>query len=212
MSSDDLVDCEARTTILNLCSTLQLHPRIILMLGEPGYGKSANLDDFKERSVGVFLLRPYKSWNALRIFKNLLKIVSPKSAYDGNELYDIIQELISAINKMKRIPVIILDEAGKVPYAAFPHFQELFDSTKGRASYIFSGPPYVERNIKKAIKADYNNMAEFRRRINEKILLPRPKPHELAALCHKRGIADEKWIEETVQECETFSQMEDEIE
>lgn len=207
-----LVDSRSRTLITNLCKTLLQIPRVILLLGEPGYGKSANLEDVASQEPSLYIIRPYKSWKVLRIFRTLLQKLAPKhAAVRSNDMYDIMQAICSTINKMKTIPCICFDEAGKMPLDSYAHVQELFDLTKGRASYIISSPGYVERKIQKAIKADAASLKEFRRRINEKIELPEPLPHELAEMCKKHGITDLEWINSKVTECETFSDMLNEI-
>jgi Cdc6-like AAA superfamily ATPase len=210
-NSKTLVDSNGRDLVTNLCKSLSRYARVILLLGEPGYGKSAYLDEAEIKQKRVYVVRVYKSWTMLRIFTTLLQKLSPRSSLSTNDIYEIIQSISSVINKMKNIPVIVIDEAGKFPRNGFAHLQELLDYTKGRASYIISGPPYVERNIQKAIKADYSSLKEFRRRINEVIALPSPEPHELAAICELEGITDLKWIEEKVVQCQTFSDIENEI-
>jgi hypothetical protein len=180
-----LVNSNGSGLVTNLCKSLSRYPRVILLLGEPGYGKSTYFNEAEVKQKRVYVVRVYRSCTMIMIFRSLLQKLSPKAFLSTNDLYDIIRSISSVIKKMKNTPVIVIDEAGKFPRNGFTHLQKLMDFTKDRASYIISVPPYVERNIQK-------NLKEFHRRINEVVALASPDPHEFAAICELKYLRKRK--------------------
>lgn len=211
MDPKEIVQCRGRTITFNLCDRLKKHPRVILLLAEPGIGKTTYLNEYQSKNSGVYLCTIGRSFKPVHILTTLLKIINPKVNLVDPSTYNVMRELVETINCFKRHPLIIFDEAGKIKPAGFSLMQELFDETKGRASYVIAGPPYVDRNIQRAIRKDINGMQEFRRRINDMLELPYPNPSELAALLPQFGITDRDWIESKCGSCRTFDMLLNEI-
>lgn len=181
-------DCAA---VFETCNKARKRHLMAGLLADTGMGKTTALTAYAA-SKNTFYVCYDKSMNAKQFFASLLKEMGV--GFDGS-VHDTINTICSEVNALEE-PLIIIDEAGKIPHQILMHLHSLRDKTNRNCGIVLAGMPYFQTNLIKKVEKGIEGYGEFYRRINLWNTLEGLTRNEMEAICKQYGITDESRIRE----------------
>lgn len=182
------VDFEA---VLKLCDTAREHHLMIGLTGDTGTGKTTATREYAKRD-GVTRVSYEKSMNPRLFFVMLLREMGVD--HEGN-IHDMINKVADTLNEIQA-PLLIIDEAGKMPHAMILHLHDLREKIKDHAGIVLAGMPYFKTNLQKFASKGKEGCSEFFRRVNLWHTLEGLSAGEARAICQASGIKDPERLRE----------------
>lgn len=182
------IDFEA---VFKACDTARRYHLMIGIIGDTGTGKTTSITEYSKKK-NVFRISYEKSMNPRLFFSALLGRLGVD--YEGR----VYSEIDMAADLLKRMdnPLLIIDEAGKIPHALFLHLHDLRERTKDSAGIVLAGMPYFKSNLQKFSNRGKEGCSEFLRRINIWHELQGLSRDESASVAKRYGITEPEQLKE----------------
>lgn len=177
--------------VFRLCETARRHHLMIGLIGDTGTGKTTATKAFALKR-NVIRIVYEKSMNPRIFFSSLLKLMNID--FEGR-VYSEVDMIGDLLNRMDN-PLLIIDEAGKIPHALFLHLHDLRERTKDNAGIVLAGMPYFKSNLQKLANRGKEGCSEFLRRINIWHELEGLSTKEAKAVITANGIDDPERLNE----------------
>lgn len=125
--------------VMKLCETAREHKLMIGLIGDTGTGKTTALNAFAY-SKNVYKVSFEKSMNPRQFFKSLLREI-------GIDFDDNVNSMIGRVAQelnMKKSPLLIIDEAGKITHPVMLYLHDLREKTMLNCGIVLAGMPYFK--------------------------------------------------------------------
>ncbi|WP_315814067.1 AAA family ATPase [Paraflavitalea speifideaquila] len=142
-NKEPLFNTADHLAIKKLCSTARKNRLMIGLTGDTGMGKTRSLESIK-RGRNTFYIVYKKTMNARQFLCTILKELG--IVFEGNK-YDMVNRIAEELNVLTS-PLLIIDEAGKLPHTVMQYLHDLRDYTINNCGIVLAGMPYFEENLK----------------------------------------------------------------
>ena len=168
----------------DLCSSARNNSLMIGLIADTGMGKTTALTSYSHQTKNTFYISYDKTMRARQFFAALLKEMAIQ--FDGN-LNEMVNRISDELNLMDA-PLVIVDEAGKIPQQMILYLQVLKDKTHLSCGFVLAGMPYFKSNLIKLANKQKEGYAEFLRRINIWHELEGLNREEIKFICNQEGV------------------------
>lgn len=177
--------------VFKACETARLHHLMIGLIGDTGMGKTTSITAYSKKR-NVIRISYEKSMNPRLFFSVLLKKLG--ADFEGRVYSEI--DMVTDLLKRMDNPLLIIDEAGKIPHTLFLHLHDLRERTKDDAGVVLTGMPYFKSNLQKFSNRGKEGCSEFLRRINVWHELQGLSRAESIEVAKDHGITDPEQLKE----------------
>jgi len=168
-----------------MCFTARHNSLMTGLIADTGMGKTTAITNYSHRTKNTFYVSYDKTMKPRQFFAALLKEMAIQ--FEGN-INEMVNRIADELNVMDT-PLIIIDEAGKIPHTMILYLQVLRDKTYLSCGYVLSGMPYFKSNLIKLANKQREGYAEFLRRINIWHELEGLSRDEIKFICEQSGIS-----------------------
>ncbi len=179
-----------------------------------GSGKTTAVAEYYFEHKNVVYVKVGQSYSNKRVIHELILIISGERPAESTNLYNsmrILERLLLENKSEKKL--IIIDDAAKLSSVGFGLFHELRDYTESCTGIVFIALPIFQENLKRWI-ATKQGIGEFYRRVQSwhEVEIPKLTKPEKISFCHLHEVTDPGLIDQFVNDCATFSELEKFIE
>ncbi len=158
IKTDNLFTAKSLNELMSRLDYIKQHQGIMLLLGQPGIGKTTALRAFvkklSELSFSTFYV-PLSTVNVLDFYMQLNFLLGGEAVYQKTKLFQSIQKNIKdMVSEYKKIPVIIFDEAHLLKNENFIELQILLNFNMDSADpaiVIISGQPHLADRLTRPV-------------------------------------------------------------
>lgn len=177
--------------VMKVCDTARSHRLMIGLIGDTGTGKTTALKSYA-CNKNVFRVTFEKSMNPRQFFMAVLNELGIDYVGNVNAMISRIAHEINA----KELPLLIIDEAGKISHAVMLYLHDLREKTLYNCGIVLAGMPYFKDNLQKSAGRGKEGCSEFLRRINLWHKLEGLSTSEAAYIVRDQGVTDDRRIKE----------------
>lgn len=117
-----------------------------------------------------------------------------------NQMMDVVEEVLS-----KDCPLLIFDEADKLPDGCFNYFVQIYNLLEDRCGMVFLSTSSIELRMKRGLNNNKRGYAEFNSRLGRKFFKTDPvSSNDVYAVCLGNGVHDEALLKSIVQEAAVY--------
>jgi len=165
---------------------------VMAITGDAGTGKTAAVKDFASKYRNVYALHCSEYWNRKYFLSELMRRMGRESG--GLTVAEMMDEVVAHIKRQEH-PLVILDEADKLPDQVLHFFITLFNELEDRAGIILIATNYLRKRILRGVKLNRKGYKEIYSRIGRKFIELRGLGYaDVLNICHANGITDAKRI------------------
>ena len=183
--------------VLTQCKNESL---VAAVIGEAGSGKSESIHAFYTTHKNVFLLTCGEHWSRKDFIERLLHQVGIKP--DGSSLGNMIDDFVHEVSRRK-YPIIILDEADKLPDTVLHFFITLYNNLEYKCGIVLTATAFLEKRIRRGLNIGKRGYEEIFSRIGRKfIYLSSTSDADITGVCEVNGIYDKTTIRRIIKDSE----------
>ncbi|MFB9862725.1 AAA family ATPase [Rufibacter immobilis] len=184
-----IVDTANFSAITALCTSAKENQLMVGLIGDTGLGKTTGLEAYSRRR-NVFYVLYQKSMKPRQFFVALCQQLGINY---GGSIYEMVSHAADELNSLEN-PLVIIDEAGKLPVTLLMYLHDLRNRTERGCGYVLAGMPYFRQNLVKWVSKQVEGASEFNRRIQLWQELQRPTRSEVKAICALHGITEQNTV------------------
>ncbi|MFB9862388.1 AAA family ATPase [Rufibacter immobilis] len=172
-------------TVIKVCHAAQQHHLMVGLIGDTGLGKTTALNAYRRRA-NVFYVLYEKSMKPKQFFASLMQEMGINLK---GSIHEMVKRAAHELNSLTN-PLIVIDEAGKLPVTLLMYLHDLRNLSQGNAGIVLAGMPYFKVNMETWISKQKEGVSEFYRRVQLWQELQLPSKAEIRAICNLHGITD----------------------
>lgn len=178
----------------------QTNANVFAMTGDAGSGKSKTFELYIQDNKNAYLLSCAEYWNRKEFLVQLL--TSMGVDYSGFTVAEMMNEIVKKL-KSQNMPLIILDEADKLPDTVLYFFITLYNRLEDHCGIILCATDHLSKRISKGIKLNRKGYKEINSRIGRKFIeLKGVNFTDVTQICIANGVEDTKSIKEIFNDSE----------
>lgn len=186
--------------ITQLLRDAKENSNVFAMTGDAGSGKSKTFELYIKETPNAYLLSCAEYWNRKEFLVQLLTAMGVD--YTGYTVAEMMNEIVKKL-KSSETPLIILDEADKLPDTVLYFFITLYNRLEDHCGIILCATDHLSKRIQKGIKLNRKGYKEINSRIGRKFIeLRGVNATDVAQICMANGVEDTKEIKRIFNECE----------
>jgi len=183
-----------------LLTDAQENSNVFAVTGEAGTGKTFTIKNYTELHKRVYSLPCAEFWNRRVFMQELLNAMGVD--YSGYNVNEMIYEVVRHLKKQVK-PLIILDEADKLPDPVLYFFITLYNQLEGHCGIVLVATDHLAKRIRRGLKLNKKGYKEIYSRIGRKFIeLAGPSASDIAAICMANGILDKATIKDVISDSE----------
>jgi DNA transposition AAA+ family ATPase len=173
---------------------------VFAMTGDAGSGKSKTFELYIQDSKNSYLLSCAEYWNRKEFLVQLLTAMGVD--YSGFTVAEMMNEIVKKL-KSQQTPLIILDEADKLPDTVLYFFITLYNRLEDHCGIILCATDHLSKRISKGIKLNRKGYKEINSRIGRKFIeLKGVNFTDVTQICIANGVENSKDIKEIFNDSE----------
>lgn len=173
---------------------------VFAVTGEAGCGKSESIKTFAREQRNVYHLCCCEYWNRRDFMEEMLSQLAVQPT--GYSLSGMMREIISTV-KRRENPLIILDEADKLPDRVLKFFITLYNDLEDRCGLVLCATNFLEKRIRRGVTANRMGYNEIYSRIGRKFIpVDQVNAEDIEAVCRANGVEDGEVIDRIIDECD----------
>lgn len=186
--------------ISQLLKDAQQHANVFAITGDAGSGKSMSFEIYTKSNRNSYLLSCAEYWNRKEFLVQLLTVMGVD--YSGFSVSEMMNEIVKKL-KTQQSPLIILDEADKLPDAVLCFFITLYNRLEGHCGIVLCATDHLSKRINKGIKLNKKGYKEINSRIGRRFIeLKGVNFTDVTQICIANGIEDAKSIKDIFTDAE----------
>lgn len=199
--SSVFVETQNATTMLIYYGLAQDYGEMFCLLGMEGRGKTFVAEWYRDRMRGknVFYLRCKSVHNKKYFLIDILK--SMGKPYEGMNTFELMEACVYQLSRLEK-PLIIFDEADKLPDELLQFFIQLYNELRFVCGIVLQGQPRFRDRIRKGIEKGKAGFRELYSRIGRRYIeLSDLSRSEIKDICQQNGLSESE-IDYAVNDCE----------
>ncbi|MDN3671661.1 ATP-binding protein [Flavobacterium branchiarum] len=178
----------------------QQNANVFAMTGDAGSGKSKTFELYIQDNKNSYLLSCAEYWNRKEFLVQLLTEMGVD--YSGFTVAEMMNEIVKKL-KSQQDPLIILDEADKLPDTVLYFFITLYNRLEDHCGIVMCATDHLSKRINKGIKLNRKGYKEINSRIGRKFIeLKGVNYTDVTQICIANGVEDSKSIKEIFNDAE----------
>ena len=183
-----LINTDNFEQIQQLCKSNAKYHLMQGLIGDTGTGKTTGLTHYYRNTPNTYYVQGKSAMSVNQFFYSILQEMSVN--YYGNT-YDMLKRIADEV-RIQNNPVLIIDEAGKLPHKTLLAIHDLREETFGSLGIILAGCKYFRKNLLKGVEKDKQGIPEFYSRIITWDILSEPTKVEVMEIFKVNGVYNDK--------------------
>lgn len=176
----------------------QEYMNVTWVVGEAGCGKTTTGRLYAESHKEAFYILCSEDMLKGEFVRTIARRLGIRS--EGYTVRELWQEIIDSIIQMER-PLIIFDEADKLPESVFQYFISMYNNLEDRCGVVFLSTDYIKRRISNGLRYGRKGYKEIFSRIGRKYFDLEPtSAQDVYAICTANGITSREDIDKIIKE------------
>lgn len=176
----------------------QEYKNVTWVVGEAGCGKTTTGRLYAESHKEAFYILCSEDMLKGEFVRTIARRLGIRS--EGYTVRELWQEIIDSIIQMER-PLIIFDEADKLPESVFQYFISMYNNLEDRCGVVFLSTDYIKRRISNGLRYGRKGYKEIFSRIGRKYFDLEPtSAQDVYAICTANGITSREEIDKIIKE------------
>lgn len=176
----------------------QEYMNVTWVVGEAGCGKTTTGRLYAESHKEAFYILCSEDMLKGEFVRTIARRLGIRS--EGYTVRELWQEIIDSIIQMER-PLIIFDEADKLPESVFQYFISMYNNLEDRCGVVFLSTDYIKRRISNGLRYGRKGYKEIFSRIGRKYFDLEPtSAQDVYAICMANGITKREEIDKIIKE------------
>jgi DNA transposition AAA+ family ATPase len=172
--------------INKLCDDARTNKRFMAIAGYTGAGKTTALRYYSQNNSETY----YVLATVLMTKRSFLEAIQRSMGLQaGNSLADLMASIVHKLNGSS-MPLLIIDDASKLPHSVMRLLQVIYDETEYNAGIVLAGTETLKAEIDRQARRGNLGFRELKRRIAYWQPLRRPTHSIIAAICKDYNITD----------------------
>lgn len=173
---------------------------VFAMTGDAGSGKSKTFELYVQDNKNAYLLSCAEYWNRKEFLVQLLTAMGVD--YSGFTVAEMMNEIIKKL-KSQENPLMILDEADKLPDTVLYFFITLYNRLEDHCGIVLCATDHLSKRISKGIKLNKKGYKEINSRIGRKFIeLKGVNFTDVTQICIANGVESPKDIKDIFNDSE----------
>ena len=186
--------------ITHFLNDAQTNANVFAMTGDAGSGKSKTFELYIQNHKNAHLLSCAEYWNRKEFLIQLLAAMKIDSS--GFTVAEMMNEIVKKL-KSQEDPLIILDEADKLPDTVLYFFITLYNRLEDHCGIVMCATDHLSKRIAKGIKLNRKGYKEINSRIGRKFIeLKGVNFTDVTQICIANGVENPKAIKEIFNDSE----------
>jgi DNA transposition AAA+ family ATPase len=174
--------------------------QVFAITGAAGTGKSFAMRRYSEANKQVYMLTCAEYWNKKQFLQELLEAMGRDCA--GCTISEMMGAAVSELLRQEN-PLIILDEADKLPDHVFYLFITLYNQLEERCGIVLCATNYLEKRIQRGISLNKKGYNEIHSRIGHNCIpLNGASARDITSICVANGITDKEQVKGVIDDSE----------
>lgn len=176
----------------------QEYMNVTWIVGEAGCGKTTTGRLYAEEHKEAFYILCSEDMLKGEFVRTIARKLGIRS--EGYTVRELWQEIIDSIIQMDS-PLIIFDEADKLPESVFQYFISMYNNLEDRCGVVFLSTDYIKRRISNGLRYGRKGYKEIFSRIGRKYFDLEPtSAQDVYAICMANGITKREEIDKIIKE------------
>ena len=176
----------------------QEYMNVTWVAGEAGCGKTTTGRLYAESHKEAFYILCSEDMLKGEFVRTIARRLGIRS--EGYTVRELWQAIIDSIIQMER-PLIIFDEADKLPESVFQYFISMYNNLEDRCGVVFLSTDYIKRRISNGLRYGRKGYKEIFSRIGRKYFDLEPtSAQDVYAICTANGITSREDIDKIIKE------------
>ena len=176
----------------------QEYMNVTWVVGEAGCGKTTTGRLYAESHKEAFYILCSEDMLKGEFVRTIARRLGIRS--EGYTVRELWQAIIDSIIQMER-PLIIFDEADKLPESVFQYFISMYNNLEDRCGVVFLSTDYIKRRISNGLRYGRKGYKEIFSRIGRKYFDLEPtSAQDVYAICTANGITSREDIDKIIKE------------
>ena len=176
----------------------QEYMNVTWVAGEAGCGKTTTGRLYAESHKEAFYILCSEDMLKGEFVRTIARRLGIRS--EGYTVRELWQAIIDSIIQMER-PLIIFDEADKLPESVFQYFISMYNNLEDRCGVVFLSTDYIKRRISNGLRYGRKGYKEIFSRIGRKYFDLEPtSAQDVYAICTANGITSREEIDKIIKE------------
>lgn len=176
----------------------QEYMNVTWVVGEAGCGKTTTGRLYAEEHKEAFYILCSEDMLKGEFVRTIARKLGIRS--EGYTVRELWQEIIDSIIQMDS-PLIIFDEADKLPESVFQYFISMYNNLEDRCGVVFLSTDYIKRRISNGLRYGRKGYKEIFSRIGRKYFDLEPtSAQDVYAICMANGITKREEIDKIIKE------------
>jgi len=172
------------------------------VVGDAGCGKTTMARLYAKEHSEAFYMLCSEDMRRSDFVRDMAKRIGIKT--DGMTIREMLDTITGSLVQMSA-PVLLFDEADKLPERVFHYFIELYNRLEDKCGMVFFSTSYIKRRMQMGLRYDKKGYNEIHLRIGRKFFeLERTSAQDVYAVCVANGVTDRKAIAEVVKDAEGY--------
>lgn len=194
----NIVETHDYTEMHQFLADAQEDAQVMAITGEAGTGKSLAIKEYTSHSGEVFTLKCSSHWRPRLFLSNLLRAMGRDSG--GYTVGEMMDDIVYQI-KRKNMPLIVLDEADKLPDEVLYFFISLYNELEDQCGIVLVATDNLEKRIRRGLRLNKKGYKEIYSRLGRRFIkLNGNAAHDVAGVCMANGITDRAAIQKINEE------------
>jgi DNA transposition AAA+ family ATPase len=172
--------------IQKLCDDARMNKRFMAIAGYTGAGKTTALRYYAQNTAECYYILATVLMTKRSFLESIQRSMGIQS---GNSLAELASSIVHKLNS-GNAPLLIVDDAAKLPHSVFRLLQVLYDETEYNAGIVIAGTETLKSEIDRQARRGNLGFRELKRRIAYWQPLRRPTPGIIATIAKDYGISD----------------------
>ncbi len=185
----------------SLLADAQNNALVMAVTGEAGTGKSFAVRSYVDANSNAYLLNCGEYWNRKMFLQELLTTMGR----DASSSYTVSEMMSEAVRTLKSAesPLIVLDEADKLPDQVLYFFITLYNHLEDHCAILLCATDHLAKRIHRGRKLNKKGYKEIYSRIGRRFIeLKGLGAVDIAAVCKANGVDDADLIKQVVDDSE----------
>lgn len=193
-----IVETGAYQEISYAMQDAQEYMNVTWIVGEAGCGKTTTGRLYAEEHKEAFYILCSEDMLKGEFVRTIARKLGIRS--EGYTVRELWQEIIDSIIQMES-PLIIFDEADKLPESVFQYFISMYNNLEDRCGVVFLSTDYIKRRISNGLRYGRKGYKEIFSRIGRKYFDLEPtSAQDVYAICMANGITKREEIDKIIKE------------
>ena len=170
------------------------------IVGEAGCGKTTTARLYAAENSEVFYILCSEDMKKSDFIREIARRIGQRT--EGYSIRELLDRIIDDLIQMQA-PLLLFDEADKLPERVFHYFIDLYNRLEDRCGIVFFSTSYIKRRMTMGLRYSKCGYNEIHSRIGRKFYeLDSTAPHDVYAVCMANGVTDKSRVSEVVNGAE----------